>query len=209
MGGYAGGNTITSTRIMKQLSDQQKELLKKPLPPEAIKPHPTKAYLSSIKAIYVVERFNEVFGIGGWRVNNTFVEKMDKWIVVKSTFEAPEYGIIIPDIFGGNDNSDLGDAYKGACTDALTKIGSYLGVGMDVYKGLGDKPEKAAKTDSGAGKQKSTGSQALPMIKAGQFSQICERLKAGEKAVYFKAIAEFSFEKTQQETLKSLYEAIK
>ena len=34
-----------------------------------------------------------------------------------------------------NKNFDLGDAYKGATTDALTKIGSYMGVAIDVYKG--------------------------------------------------------------------------
>ena len=34
--------------------------------------------------------------------------------------------------FGGNDNPDRGDAYKGACTDALSKCASYLGIGMDV-----------------------------------------------------------------------------
>src|SRR5207247_2228312 len=32
---------------------------------------------------------------------------------------------------------DAGDAYKGAVTDALGKIASYLGVGIDVYKGGG------------------------------------------------------------------------
>jgi hypothetical protein len=36
--------------------------------------------------------------------------------------------------YGGNDNVDRGDAYKGAMTDALTKIGSFLGIGADVWK---------------------------------------------------------------------------
>jgi len=48
---------------MKTLTKEQLELLKKPLPKEAVSPHPTKAYLSSIKAIYVTERFNDVFGV--------------------------------------------------------------------------------------------------------------------------------------------------
>lgn len=121
------------------LSDKQLAALKEPLPKDAIKPHPTKNYLSSIKAIYVVERLNEVFGLGGWIIHNEVVKHEGKWVVVKSTFEAPEYGIKIPDIFGGNDNPDVGDAYKGACTDALTKIGSYLFIGMDVYKGLAER----------------------------------------------------------------------
>lgn len=130
---------ISPNQIIAQLNE--------PLPAEAISQHPTKAFLSTIKAIYVVERFNQVFGLGGWFINNEIIEKVEVPtkngvalnVIIKATFQAPKYGITVPDIFGGNDNPDLGDAYKGACTDALTKIGSYLGVGMDVYKGLGDK----------------------------------------------------------------------
>ena len=127
------------------------EALKAPLPPQAISQHPTKPYLSTIKAIYIVERLNEVFGLGGWKVENEFVEKakVEKFtklgvkylvdmVVVKSKFKA---GDIYVEAYGGNDNDDLGDAYKGACTDALSKIGSYLYVGMDVYKGLGNAPQ--------------------------------------------------------------------
>jgi len=138
---------------MNKLPQNLIEELKKPLAPEAIAQHPTKSYLSTIKAIYVVERFNEVFGLGGWFIKNEFIEKVkamriDKktgkpyeveMVVIKSILQVPEYGIEV-EMYGGNDNDDLGDAYKGACTDALTKIGSYLYVGMDVYKGLSDKP---------------------------------------------------------------------
>ena len=110
-----------------------KDALRKRLPDEAISQHPTKKFLSSIKAIYVVERLNEVFGIGGWKIENTFVEKVEAMVVMKSVFTWEDMHI---EAYGGNDNKDLGDAYKGACTDALTKIGSYLEVGMDVFKGL-------------------------------------------------------------------------
>jgi len=55
-------------------------------------------------------------------------------VVIKARFTS---GDIYIENFGGNDNADLGDAYKGACTDALTKIGSYLEIGMDVFKGKG------------------------------------------------------------------------
>jgi hypothetical protein len=120
-----------------KLTEAQLELLKKPLPKEAVTPHPTKSYLSNIKAIYVVERLNDVFGLGGWQTKNKVIEAGTDMIVVKSIFTAPEYEITI-ESYGGNDNKDRGDAYKGACTDALTKIGSYLGIGMDVFKGLTD-----------------------------------------------------------------------
>jgi hypothetical protein len=119
---------------MKKLSEELRQKLRAPLNSDAISQHPTKTFLSTIKAIYVVERINDVFGIGGWKINNEVVLKEGKWVVVRSTFLAPEYGIEIEQ-FGGNDNADLGDAYKGAATDALTKIGSYLEIGIDVFKG--------------------------------------------------------------------------
>jgi hypothetical protein len=120
---------------IKNLTQEQVDALKAPLPPDAVKPHPTKNYLSTIKVIYVVERLNEVFGINGWFTDDKVVEKDGKMVVVHTTLTIPEYGIV-KSAFGGNDNSDLGDAYKGACTDALSKIGSFLYIGMDVYKGL-------------------------------------------------------------------------
>lgn len=118
----------------KKITAEQKALLDQPLPAEAVKPHPTKQFLSTIKAIYVTERLNDVFGIGAWRIASDVVDNSDKMIVVKVHFTIPEYGIEY-DCFGGNDNADKGDAYKGAVTDAITKIGSWLGIGADVFKG--------------------------------------------------------------------------
>jgi len=122
-----------------------REALRKPLPKEAISQHPTKTYLSAIKAIYVEERLNDVFGIGKWttKVEHVVTEKSQKankngvypiMVVCKLIFQIPSHGIY-HECYGGNDNEDLGDAYKGATTDALTKIGSYLEIGIDVFKG--------------------------------------------------------------------------
>ena len=119
---------------MKTITEEMKQALLAPLPDEAISQHPTKTFLSTIKAIYVTERLNDVFGVGAWKIKTDFIDKSDKMIVVKTTLEIPEYGIYY-ESFGGNDNQDLGDAYKGATTDAITKIGSYLGIGIDVFKG--------------------------------------------------------------------------
>lgn len=113
-------------------------MLDAPLPVEAVSPHPTKKYLSAIKAIYVTERLNKVFGVGAWRIRSEQIARENKMIVVKVTFEIPEYGIYY-ECYGGNDNADLGDAHKGAVTDALTKIGSWIGIGIDVFKGLTNK----------------------------------------------------------------------
>lgn len=127
---------------LKKVTTEMREALRKPLPSEAVKPHPTKTFLSSIKAIYVTERFNEVFGTGAWQLRVNHVTTTEKsMVVVKVEFSIPEYNIYY-ECYGGNDNGgensknfDLGDAYKGATTDAITKVGSYLEVGIDVFKG--------------------------------------------------------------------------
>lgn len=127
--------------------------LYEPLPSEAITPHPTKTYLSSIKAVYVTERFNDVFGIGKWSimVNTEHVNHDTGMVIVKVIFQVKSMGIYY-ESYGGNDNGgisnknfDLGDAYKGATTDALTKIGSFLGVAIDVFKGKHDKKQQEVK----------------------------------------------------------------
>lgn len=127
---------------MKILTPEQVALLKQPLDPKAISQHPTKTFLSSIKAIYVAERLNLVFGIGAWNLKSEIIDNKTSMIVVKGILTIPEYGIEL-ESFGGNNNGgensknfDLGDAYKGASTDALTKICSYLEIGIDVFKGL-------------------------------------------------------------------------
>lgn len=130
---------------MEKITKEMREALRMPLPKEAVTKHPTKTFLSSIKAIFVTERLNDVFGVGSWQIKVNHVTTTDKsMVVVKVEFSIPEYGIYF-ECYGGNDNGgensknfDLGDAYKGATTDALTKIGSYLEIGIDVFKGLGN-----------------------------------------------------------------------
>lgn len=129
----------------QKITSEMYTALRQPLPKDAVLPHPTKKFLSTIKAIYVVERLNEVFGPGLWILKNSIVREDTKHIVVKSELTFEEY-LGYYEAFGGNDNPDLGDAYKGACTDALTKIGSFLGVAMEVYKGQGNTaPQEAPK----------------------------------------------------------------
>lgn len=118
----------------RTITPEQKEALDRRLPDEAVSQHPTKKFLSSIKSIYVTERLNEVFGVGSWRVETDIVERAERMVVVKLRFSIPEYGIYY-ECFGGNDNVDLGDACKGATTDALTKVCSWLGIGAEVFKG--------------------------------------------------------------------------
>lgn len=182
-----------------KVTNEMREALRKPLPKEAIKAHPTKTFLSSIKAIYVTERMNEVFGVGGWQIKVDPLSVSDKgMVVVKVVYTVPEYNIYY-ECFGGNDNGgensknfDLGDAYKGATTDALTKIGSYLEIGIDVFKGISShndsgKGSTTAKTVStpapSSDKPKSTTIKSWLNEKTPQYTQALEALKVGTKTV--------------------------
>ena len=115
----------------KKLTDT----LMRPLPKEALKKHPSRSYLTTINPIYVTDRLNEAFGVGGWHFTPEVVEDdtNPKMIIVRGTLTADKHGIKVIQ-FGGNDNDDRGDAYKGASTDALTKCASYIGVGAEVWR---------------------------------------------------------------------------
>jgi hypothetical protein len=150
---------------MKQLSKEQTDLIKKPLPREAVTPHPTKQNLSTIKAIYVTERLNDVFGIGQWTLKTDAVwddkvsmitekvrttqsgrERLEFTAVLKTVLEVPDYGIYY-ECIASSTNDDAGDACKGATTDAITKICSYIGIGIDVFKGKHDSALQTYESD--------------------------------------------------------------
>jgi len=204
----------------KQVTEEMCNELRKPLPPESISQHPTKTYLSTIRAIYVVERLNKVFGIGSWNVRNYEIKiepkaegsKVGDMVVVKSCFTVEAYGIEL-ESYGGNNNEDLGDAYKGACTDALTKIGSYLEIGIDVFKGKGATPQtpteatQAPQTDEGLGICDLCGSNAQ-MSKTGNpyCPNIKDHIAKKEKYTIVKkpTKAEEKFDKSLDESMEEI-----
>lgn len=129
--------------------------LQAPLPAWAIKPHPTRSNMSAIHPMAIIDRLNEVFGLGKWQFTTEFIS-CDKGIqkiktgertvyisAVKGRVEIPDLGIVLEQ-YGGSTNDDKGDALKGGGTDALTKIASYLGIGAEIYKGKGNVAPGAA-----------------------------------------------------------------
>lgn len=141
--------TKTNTAGIRTIDSTQQAALLRPLPADAVSPHPTKKFLSTIKSIYVTERLNEVFGTGAWRIETDIIEKQERMVVVKLRFSIPDYGIYY-ECYGGNDNPDLGDAYKGATTDAITKVASWMGIGSDVFKGKYSNGQAPAAQPAGA-----------------------------------------------------------
>ena len=106
------------------------------------------AGLSTIKGIFVTERLNQVFGVGAWVVKTDLSspitsaiattrdgrERLEYTAVAKTIFTVPAHDIYY-ECIASSTNSDPGDSAKGATTDAITKIASWIGIGIDVYKG--------------------------------------------------------------------------
>lgn len=186
----------------KKITPEMREALRKPLPKEAIGQHPTKTFLSTIKAIYVVERLNDVFGIGSFKLKSEIIDNKTSMIVVKATLEISEYGIEL-ESFGGNNNGgdnsknfDLGDAYKGATTDALTKMCSFLEIGIDVFKGLADKP-------SGSTGEQKKEEDTRPWLNENQMAKIIHRIKNGEPQLKESAVKEFRMKKEYKQAIQA------
>ena len=125
---------------IKKLSAETLKSLREPFPDEAITQHPTKTFLSTIKAMYITERLNAVFGICGWDITHEIVSDDPNYVVVRGRIHLRDYGLATPDQYGGHQksgtNTEPADGYKSAVTDCQSKCASYLEIGIDVFKGL-------------------------------------------------------------------------
>lgn len=127
------------------MTTEKSEALSRKLPDWAVKPNPMNSKMSVINPMAVIDRFNEVFGVGAWNFHTEFISMHDAKMGAKDAFHATSKSVVtVPsegihlEQFGGSTNMDRGDALKGSATDALTKIASYLGVGSTIYKNLGN-----------------------------------------------------------------------
>lgn len=122
-----------------------REILNRKIPQWALSDRPGAGKLTSIKSIYITETLNEMFGIGRWAVQcelipingNTFIQtkKGDTLfytVMMKVIFQADK---VYYECIASADNTDLGDAAKGAISDCLSKIGSWMGIAAAVYRG--------------------------------------------------------------------------
>lgn len=134
--------------------DSLLEQLKKPFPKSA---HSTdssrgkKTPLTSIRAQWVVERLNDVFGIFGWSFHPEY-ETVGDFVLCHGVLVVSEYDgneVVNQrkvEQTGGCDKflrpynkepylKNAADVYKSAATDSLGKCASWLCIGNDVFKG--------------------------------------------------------------------------
>lgn len=134
----------------KQIGEEERKKLRAPFPPEAMQKHPTKTYLTTIKAMYVAERLNDVFGVGKWELVTELVLATNASFVVKGKLVSNYWDFQCTAQYGGHtigekDKMDLADGYKSAVTDCMSKVASLFEIGIDVFKGLMDPPSEGFK----------------------------------------------------------------
>ena len=142
------------------------DLLRKPFEEAAYSADTSRGFeLTSIKAAYVLERVNEVFGLCGvgWRYAHGQFEEINKevmvWLAVQYAVEDGGCGRVEWDAMighwrivegtgwsepiytvGGNSvgkgSIPITDAKKSAITNGIGKALSVIGVGSDAFKGL-------------------------------------------------------------------------
>ena len=133
------------------------EILRRKFRPEQIKQRPGSygKTLDYLETYSVIERLNEAFGLK-WSWEITDVEVLNAQVYCQGRLTVTVDGEkIVKEAFGGKDitteNSNLGDDLKSACSDALKKAATMLGVGLYLYrkekKGNGKvhSPERYAK----------------------------------------------------------------
>jgi len=92
--------------------------------------------LTALKAQYIKERLNEVFGIFDWEFEENF--KTESNFILchgRLTVTFKEQIRHVYATGGSQLKKSLADAYKGAATDSLSKAASFIGIDNDVFKG--------------------------------------------------------------------------
>ncbi len=123
-----------------KISGEVRDKLRKPFPKEAYSKIESKSFLTSLKAAYVVERLNDVFGVGRWNYSHSVIRETDEQVLIKGQLIILDYDCIVPETYGSHKivgkGVELADGYKSAMTDGLTKAASYVEIGHEVFKGL-------------------------------------------------------------------------
>lgn len=123
----------------KVITEEMRAKLRSSFPDEAYSQHPTKTFLTTLKAMYITERLNDVLGIGRWFLKTEVAERTSDYITIKGVFYSLDYDIAPIEQYGGHvttgKNTEIADGYKSAITDCTSKIASYLEIGIDMFKG--------------------------------------------------------------------------
>lgn len=151
------------------IDDKIREQLREGFPPEAYSAVDSKPYLTTLKAMYVIERLNTVFGIGRWTIHTEVIKEQDDQVLIRGKMDLLDYDVDIPAQYGSHrlkgKGVELADGYKSAITDCITKSASYLEIGIDVFKGKIKPPGNKQPYQNNTSKKDQEQKTDLPPIK--------------------------------------------
>ena len=161
--------------------------------------------LTSLKAQYVLERLNEVLGFMNWSHGGEYEVHEDGSVLFK--------GALVVNLDGRTNKffgvgfsakkKNVGDAYKSAKTDSLSKCASQVGVGNDAFKGLVDPKTFEVKQTRSAPQIESTESVESGPVPA-KMPNVLPTSEAGPKMHMPKKFERKSTTKTTEAKSKSL-----
>ena len=149
---------LTKPKLPLLISEAQRDFLLQRTPPAEVKQRKGRGgrTFDYIEIGYVIEQLNKVFGFD-WDfevVHGEYMEMADEVVVEGRLTVRAKWNSVTKAQFGGaivkrfgkgpqeGQPMSIADDFKAATSDALKKCASLLGVGLDVYRGNGAKPEK-------------------------------------------------------------------
>lgn len=143
---------LQPTGTMSALETEIYSKLAADFPREAMTADKSRGFaLTSIKAQYVTERLNDVLGFMNWTHGGEF-QRVDEGVLYLGTLvitvDGRQNRQFAPGFAKITDGKNLGDAYKSAKTDSLSKAASLIGVGNSVFKGMVDANSLGASTSA-------------------------------------------------------------
>lgn len=170
------GNVVGENEVKNESSVYEE--LAAPFPDEAMSKDKSRGFaLTSVKAQYVIERLNTVLGVMNWTFGGEFKETEDGVLYMGSLIIsingkqnrhfAPGYcSYVTVNAKGEEKTKLLGDVYKSAHTDSLSKCASKIGVANDVFKGLIDANSIGSGASTARSKKKASSSSSTTRKKA-------------------------------------------
>ena len=192
-----------------KITEEIRKLLRADFPKEAYSAHPTKTFLTTLKAMYIVERLNDVFGIGRWTIEHSVELSTPDYILIRGKLIILDYDCEIPDQFGGHQttgkNTEIADGYKSAVTDVLSKSASYLEVGIDMFKGK----IKAPKTQNKINIINFGYDKELPWLTEKNYKGMIAAIKKGELNSVIEGAKKYKAKNEYKNSLNELAKTVK
>jgi len=188
---------------LKPITGEMRAKLNAPFASEAMAKHPTKKFLTTIKAIYITERLNDVFGVGRWNIVTTIVKETGGYVLMSGELKVLDYDVVVPVQYGGHKttgtNTEFADGYKSAVTDCLSKCASYLEVGLEVFKGQVSPPTDNTANDSQPKKQYADDSR--PWLKEEELKEMLRWIKEGQGEIVRNKMNDYRMKKIYKQEL--------